>query len=65
MSLKNWDYLSNQNFQVGSPNTERDIRRAFLVRKVLGPDVRIMLDVNQQWSIAHAQESWAKLKVWF
>src|SRR5208337_2338305 len=40
--------------KVGSPTGERDIRRASLLRQALGPDVRIMLDVNQQWSLPRA-----------
>ncbi|HMP42217.1 MAG TPA: enolase C-terminal domain-like protein, partial [Roseiflexaceae bacterium] len=42
--------------KVGSHDMARDIRRAHLVREVVGPAVRIMLDANQQWSLpaAHA-----------
>jgi L-fuconate dehydratase len=40
--------------KVGSTQGERDIRRASLLRQALGPDVRIMLDVNQQWSLPRA-----------
>ena len=40
--------------KVGSAQGERDLRRASLLRQALGPDVRIMLDVNQQWSLPQA-----------
>ena len=35
----------------GSPDTARDVRRALLVRETVGPDVQIMLDANQQWTL--------------
>jgi L-fuconate dehydratase len=37
--------------KVGSAESSRDVRRARLVREVAGPDARIMLDANQQWSL--------------
>ena len=37
--------------KVGSPDTPRDIRRACMVREAVGPDVQIMLDANQQWTL--------------
>jgi L-fuconate dehydratase len=40
--------------KVGSPDTARDVRRAHLVREAVGPDVQIMLDVNQQWTLPTA-----------
>ena len=40
--------------KVGSRETARDVRRAYLVREVVGPDVRIMLDANQQWTLPNA-----------
>ncbi|WP_343670474.1 enolase C-terminal domain-like protein [Chitinophaga sp.] len=40
--------------KVGSPDAERDIRRANLVREVTGDDVKIMLDANQQWTLPQA-----------
>ena len=40
--------------KVGSPEAERDLERAFRLREALGPEVRIMLDVNQQWSLPQA-----------
>jgi L-fuconate dehydratase len=42
--------------KVGSIDGERDVRRASLLRDALGPEVRIMLDVNQQWTLPHALE---------
>ncbi len=40
--------------KVGSREAQRDIRRAQLVRQVAGEKARIMLDVNQQWSLQQA-----------
>jgi L-fuconate dehydratase len=37
--------------KVGARDAEHDIRRAYLVRAVAGPDAQIMLDANQQWSL--------------
>jgi L-fuconate dehydratase len=40
--------------KVGSPDPDRDIRRAMLVRDVAGPAATIMLDANQQWTLPDA-----------
>ena len=40
--------------KVGSKDSERDIRRAHLIREVAGAEARIMLDVNQQWTLTEA-----------
>lgn len=40
--------------KVGSPDLERDTRRARLLRAAVGPDVRVMLDANQQWTLPTA-----------
>ncbi len=40
--------------KVGSADGERDVRRAFLLRETLGTKARIMLDVNQQWTLPRA-----------
>jgi L-fuconate dehydratase len=40
--------------KVGSKDPERDIRRAHLVRKAAGDDIKIMLDANQQWTLPQA-----------
>ncbi|MGH9447617.1 MAG: enolase C-terminal domain-like protein [Terriglobia bacterium] len=48
--------------KVGSKDGERDVRRAFLLRETLGPDVRIMLDVNQQWSLPQASRMCRRLQ---
>ena len=37
--------------KVGARDAQHDIRRAHLVREAAGPDARIMLDANQQWSL--------------
>ncbi len=40
--------------KVGSPDAERDIRRANIVRETAGDRVRVMLDANQQWTLPQA-----------
>jgi L-fuconate dehydratase len=40
--------------KVGSPDAERDIRRAHLVRDAAGDEVKVMLDANQQWNVPQA-----------
>ena len=40
--------------KVGSADSERDIRRAFLVRETAGDQAIIMLDANQQWNLPQA-----------
>lgn len=46
--------FTDMKLKVGSPETERDIRRAYLVREVAGDDARVMLDVNQSWTLPKA-----------
>lgn len=40
--------------KVGSPSEDRDVRRAAIVRETAGDAVKVMLDVNQQWSLEQA-----------
>lgn len=40
--------------KVGASDTSRDVRRANLVRNTVGPDVKLMLDANQQWTLPTA-----------
>lgn len=47
--------------KVGSADTERDIRRANLVREVVGDDIDVMLDANQQWTLPQALHTCAQL----
>jgi L-fuconate dehydratase len=42
--------------KVGSPDLQRDILRARIVRDAAGPDARIMTDANQQWTIDQSIE---------
>ncbi len=42
--------------KVGSPDPERDIRRASIVRAAVGDGVRLMFDANQAWSVPRAIE---------
>lgn len=42
--------------KVGSANPEDDVRRAHLVREAVGPDIAIMVDANQAWSVPKAIE---------
>lgn len=40
--------------KVGAADSARDVERALKLREALGPDIRIMLDCNQQWSLPKA-----------
>jgi L-fuconate dehydratase len=40
--------------KVGAADSQRDVARAMKLREALGPDIRIMLDANQQWSLPKA-----------
>ena len=42
--------------KVGGIDSRRDIDRALKLREAMGPDIRIMLDANQQWSLPRAIE---------
>ena len=42
--------------KVGASDMERDIRRARMVREASGPEARIMVDANQQWTVGQAIE---------
>jgi L-fuconate dehydratase len=42
--------------KVGSLDSSRDVRRAFMLRELAGPDALVMLDVNQQWNLPRAME---------
>ncbi len=48
--------------KVGSRDPERDLRRARIVREVAGPDARVMVDANQQWTLPQALDICARLK---
>ena len=48
--------------KVGSDDPARDIRRAFLVRETVGDDARVMLDVNQQWTLPQALDMCRQLR---
>jgi L-fuconate dehydratase len=47
--------------KVGSPDGERDVRRAEMVREIIGPDALFMLDVNQQWTLPQALDMCERL----
>ncbi|MBI1297556.1 mandelate racemase [bacterium] len=46
--------FSAMKLKVGSKESERDIRRAFMVREAAGDDASVMLDCNQQWTLPQA-----------
>jgi len=46
--------FSAMKLKVGSRDAARDVRRALLVRETVGPDVKVMLDANQQWALPMA-----------
>ena len=41
--------------KVGSRDGDRDLRRAAMLRKIAGPDCRLMFDANQQWNLREAE----------
>jgi L-fuconate dehydratase len=41
--------------KVGSADAARDIRRTKLLRELAGPDCKLMLDANQQWTLKQAE----------
>jgi L-fuconate dehydratase len=49
--------------KVGSSDSERDLRRAGIVREVAGSKCRVMLDANQQWNLPQAIATCGKLRV--
>jgi L-fuconate dehydratase len=48
------DGFTAMKLKVGSKESERDIRRANIVRETVGENVKIMLDANQQWTLPEA-----------
>lgn len=48
--------------KVGSRDPERDIRRAMLIREVVGDGIKIMLDANQQWTLPQALDLISQLR---
>ncbi len=48
--------------KVGSADPERDVRRARLVREAAGAGARVMLDVNQQWTLPQAIDMCRRLR---
>jgi L-fuconate dehydratase len=42
--------------KVGSPDPARDVRRAHMLRELVGEECLVMLDVNQQWTLPRAIE---------
>ena len=40
--------------KVGSKDGERDLRRAAMLRELVGPEALLMVDVNQQWTLPQA-----------
>jgi L-fuconate dehydratase len=47
--------------KVGAKDVEHDLRRARIVRETAGPDARVMVDANQQWTIPQALDVCARL----
>ena len=41
--------------KVGSADAARDIRRTKLLRELAGPECKLMLDANQQWTLKQAE----------
>jgi L-fuconate dehydratase len=48
--------------KVGSREGERDVRRAFMLRELAGPEALVMLDANQQWNLPTAMDMCRQLR---
>lgn len=48
--------------KIGGPNPREDLRRVEAVRRALGPDVRIMTDVNGRWTLPQAIQTGSRLR---
>jgi L-fuconate dehydratase len=48
--------------KVGSAECVRDLRRANMLRELIGPDCRLMLDANQQWTVPQAIDMCDRLR---
>jgi len=48
--------------KVGSADGQRDVRRAMMLRELVGAKALVMLDANQQWTLPYALEMCAKLR---
>lgn len=48
--------------KVGSKDGERDVRRATMLRKLVGDDALLMVDVNQQWTLPQAMTMCRELR---
>ena len=48
--------------KVGSRDSQRDIRRAYMLREIVGQHCLVMLDANQQWTPPLALEMCGKLR---
>ncbi|MCH7230443.1 fuconate dehydratase [Glycomyces sp. L485] len=47
--------------KVGSPDVADDVRRAGIIRDIIGPDRLLMMDANQIWSVPEAVENMGRL----
>lgn len=47
--------------KVGAGSIDRDVRRLETLRGALGPEIDIMTDANQQWSVGEAMEAGVRL----
>lgn len=47
--------------KVGAKDVEHDLRRARIVRETAGPEARVMVDANQQWTLPQALDVCARL----
>lgn len=47
--------------KVGSADVDRDLRRATLIRRTVGDDIRLMVDANQQWTLPVALDACRRL----
>jgi L-alanine-DL-glutamate epimerase-like enolase superfamily enzyme len=48
--------------RVGKPDLREDIARAAAVREVIGPEIALMVDANQGWTVERAKEACRALR---
>ena len=56
------DGFSAFKLKVGSHDPQRDLRRARMLRELIGDEALLMLDVNQQWTLPQALEMCSLLR---
>jgi L-alanine-DL-glutamate epimerase-like enolase superfamily enzyme len=51
---RGWSAMKTQLALPGGTQPEREVERIRILRDIIGPDIRLMCDINQRWSVAEA-----------